>query len=140
MFVVTRELDRVEMLFSATLENIDRAVEESRAFLSTMGEAKCPFEIVLIMREALSNAVLHGCAQDPDKTVRYSLQIEDKDLVIDVEDQGEGFDWRAAVHRAILPSIQHEHGRGLVIMSKYGANVLYNDKGNRLTVTKRLRS
>jgi anti-sigma regulatory factor (Ser/Thr protein kinase) len=55
----------LDIALSATLENVDRAGEETKRFLESGGMGSCFFETVLVMREALTNAVIHGSGSDP---------------------------------------------------------------------------
>ena len=54
---------------------------------------------------------------------------------MEIEDEGDGFDWRTAVDRQ--PSMDADHGRGIIIMQRYASECRYNEKGNRLTLVKR---
>lgn len=49
----------------------------------------------LLLREVLTNAVVHGCHTDPRKQVCCSLRVKGGRVLIAVEDTGDGFDWRA---------------------------------------------
>jgi len=95
---------------------------------------QCSFDVILLAREALVNAVLHGCQQDPDKQVQFTLALDGDELVMTVEDSGPGFDWREQSHS--LVDMSEEHGRGFLIFRCYATDFAYNDKGNRLTLRK----
>jgi serine/threonine-protein kinase RsbW len=84
------------------------------------------------MREALTNAVLYGSRHEEDSQIRYSLRCESGTLTMEVEDDGEGFDWRSL--SADPPDITSESGRGMAIMTLYSSGFQYNEKGNRLAV------
>jgi len=94
------------------------------------------FAAELLVREALTNAVVHGCNTDPCMHVQCILRLKRRRLLIAIKDDGEGFDWRAAVaHSAALYDTS---GRGLDILHKYGNHVRYNEQGNEVTIVKRL--
>jgi serine/threonine-protein kinase RsbW len=136
MIEVSRRANGIDISFSATVENIDRTDEETRRFLWKMGLETETFAILLSVREGLLNALQHGSSCDPHKIIKYWLRLEDKFLIIEIEDEGNGFDWSAYMRkRAALNS---GSGRGLVIMRKYCTHIEYNAKGNRLSLRKEI--
>ncbi|HUI79807.1 MAG TPA: ATP-binding protein [Bryobacteraceae bacterium] len=92
------------------------------------------FAAELLVREALTNAVVHGCHSDPRKHILCVLRRRGRRLTIAVHDEGEGFDWRAARQRrrGVLASA----GRGIQILRQYAVRVRYNEKGNAVTIIK----
>lgn len=94
------------------------------------------FAAELLVREALTNAVLHGCHADPSKQVRCSLRLKGRRLLIAVDDDGDGFAWRAAWSNSA--AFSDCSGRGIEILRKYANHVRYNDRGNAVTIVKRL--
>ncbi len=49
-----------------------------------------------------------------------------------VEDEGEGFGWRACMGKA--PQSMGGTGRGLTIMKRYSESITYNETGNNLVL------
>jgi serine/threonine-protein kinase RsbW len=94
------------------------------------------FAVELLMREVLTNAVVHGCRTDPDKQIRCCLRIKSGRLLIAVEDDGEGFDWRAA--RAHPVDFADCAGRGTGLLRIYANRVRYNAVGNAVTLVRHL--
>ncbi|HTZ40164.1 MAG TPA: ATP-binding protein [Syntrophales bacterium] len=131
-FEVNRTAGRLDILLSPKLRYIDRAGEETERFLQENAVAVNSFGVLLIMREALTNAVLYGSRHDEDSQVRYSLRFESSTLTMEVEDDGDGFDWKSLSTE--VPDIASECGRGMAIMTLYSSGFQYNDKGNRLAV------
>ncbi len=128
---------KIRISFSATLENVDRVAERIKEFIKKAG-IKEEFNMILCTREALINAVTHGSRKDNRKTVTLRLQLSDRNLVLEVEDEGNGFDWRNRLKKK-LPT-NEESGRGLAIMKNYFSTVEYNEDGNRLRLTMPLQS
>jgi anti-anti-sigma factor len=120
--------------FSATLAMLDRAVDEAVAFLASRQAQGSLFDVKLLLREALLNAVLHGSRGDPLRQVTLTLGCADGRLTAVVADQGPGFDWRAAAEAPPPPDA--ESGRGLTIMALYADDVRYNAAGNQVTLQK----
>jgi len=131
-FEVSKAPGRLDIFLSPKLRYIDRAGEETERFLGESGAGVSPFGVLLIMREALTNAVLYGSRHEDDSRVRYSLSLDAGTLTMEVEDDGDGFDWKSRT--AEVPDIASESGRGMAIMSLYASGFQYNEKGNRLAV------
>jgi serine/threonine-protein kinase RsbW len=93
------------------------------------------FAAELLVREAMTNAVVHGCHADPGKQVRCCLRLKRGRLLIVIQDDGDGFDWRAAWRNsAAFPDCS---GRGIEILRKYASHIRYSTRGNVVTIIKR---
>ena len=132
VYEVTKAPGRLDMFLSPKLRYIDRAGEETERFLEESGAGVSAFGVLLIMREALTNAVLYGSRHEEDSRVRYSLSLGAGTLTMEVEDDGDGFDWKSRT--AEVPDITSDSGRGIAIMTLYSSGFQYNEKGNRLAV------
>ena len=132
VYEVKKAPGRLDMFLSPKLRYIDRAGEETERFLEKSGVGVSPFGVLLIMREALTNAVLYGSRHEEDSRVRYSLSLGAGSLTMEVEDDGDGFDWKSRT--AEVPDITSDSGRGIAIMTLYSSGFQYNEKGNRLAV------
>jgi serine/threonine-protein kinase RsbW len=119
------------------LENVDKAAQETKRFLSRVDAEQHAFQVVLLLREALANAVLDGSELNADNLVACTIRLAGDDLIMEIEDEGEGFDWRR--HLGKEPPPGAESGRGLAIMEKYCEEVVFNDTGNKLTLKKSIR-
>jgi serine/threonine-protein kinase RsbW len=130
---------RVECEMRCALPATLRAAEEFyvdfRRRSQTLLDGTSRFAAELLLREALTNAVVHGCHADPNKQVRCSLRIKNRRLLIAVEDDGVGFDWRAAWGHSANSS--DCSGRGIAILRKYASRVRYNTRDNTVTIVKR---
>ncbi len=131
---IFEDKNRLVVQFSSQVNHINRVEQETRRFLEKNGLSAEIFPVCLAMREGLLNAVKHGNRLDPEKTVKYTLKVSDDILTMEIEDQGDGFDWR--ITGLNHPSEKSEHGRGIFIMKRYFSGVQYNDKGNKLTLSK----
>lgn len=139
IFEISRNSDRLTLVFSSTMANVDRACELCLDFLRNMIKdyADHFFSIHLVMREGLTNAVKHGNRLDSHKIVRCYIRIESGNLIyMEIEDQGKGFDWKKELRKQV--NDEAEHGRGLKIMKHYFSRYIYNELGNRLILEKRL--
>lgn len=120
---------------AAVLENVDRASRLLARRLPTGNPALNTFGLTLAVREALTNAVVHGCLADPDKSVTCAVNIADGELKVEISDEGEGFDWRG--FGSGFPEPDTPGTRGIAIMRHYFDELKYNEKGNKILLTKK---
>jgi serine/threonine-protein kinase RsbW len=77
----------------------------------------CRLNVPVALTEALSNAILRGNREDRAKAVTLRATLDDRDLILEVEDEGAGFDLEACL---VIPregdSVEREDGRGLFLM------------------------
>jgi serine/threonine-protein kinase RsbW len=77
----------------------------------------CAFNVPVALTEALSNAILRGNQGVREKQVRVRAMVSDSSLVLEVADEGEGFDLDACTEDPTTPeNLQREDGRGLFLM------------------------
>lgn len=120
--------------FSANLSLLDRAVDETVRFITGLNVTGSLFDVKLLLREALLNAVIHGNRSDPLRQVTLGVAAADGRLTLTVTDQGPGFDWRAGLAKP--PPPEATSGRGLTILTLYADDVRFNAAGNQVTLTK----
>ena len=94
-------------------------------------QASC-FAIRLALEEALTNAFRHGNNDHPDKTVTIEYRIDERSVVIDVEDQGQGFDPHSVPDPTADENLEIPSGRGIVLMRSFMTNVEFQPPGNRV--------
>jgi anti-sigma regulatory factor (Ser/Thr protein kinase) len=135
-FQISQKRQRIDIAFSATLVNVDRAADTTKSFLIDAGLEKQVFGILLGLREALNNAVLKGSQQNRHKTVLYHIEHQRDRLILKVEDEGEGFDWRRHLGKQLMPT--EETGKGVPILERYFETIWFNEKGNKLVLVKLL--
>jgi serine/threonine-protein kinase RsbW len=98
--------------------------------------------LAVAMAEALSNAAVHGNALDARREVSVTVEVEaDGRVVVEVADEGKGFDHGGVVDptdpaRRLIPG-----GRGVFLMRRLVDRLEYNEAGNavRLVVSGRRR-
>lgn len=107
-------------------------------------DADLRFDIRVILSELLQNAIRHGNANDSNKKIRVDVRLEkDRELVICVTDQGEGFDARSIIeekNKTLDGDLlaMDESGRGLLIVRSLCDDIQFNPAGNAITVRKRI--
>jgi len=93
------------------------------------------FYVELLVREILNNCILHGCNLDVRKEVFMQCCINEQDICISAQDQGEGFNWEQ-YFKSCLSDQTLVSGRGLHIVCLYSDSVMFNNKGNEVQVKK----
>ncbi|MEI8131272.1 MAG: ATP-binding protein [Leptolinea sp.] len=119
--------------YPATQENVEQVCSAAeQAFEKHALNRKDRFALNLLLREALNNAVLHGCQKNPLLTFSCRLLFSDHEVIIEVSDEGAGFDWHKKP--AILTDNSADSGRGLPIYAIYAQLTKFNDAGNCVTL------
>ena len=93
------------------------------------------FALRLALEEALTNAILHGNRSNPHKRVTVQYKVDSGRVVIEVEDQGEGFDPQAVPDPTRMENIEIPAGRGIILMRAYMTEVHFTAPGNRVRMT-----
>ena len=93
-------------------------------------------EIKIALSEAVTNCIIHGYAEQPDKEFTVLLEVQDQTLTIQVSDTGVGI---SDIAQAMLPafSTRAEHmGLGFVFMQTFMDGVeVVSSPGEGTTVT-----
>jgi serine/threonine-protein kinase RsbW len=83
--------------------------------------------VALAIREALSNALVHGNRCDPEKTIAICVALKDDGgLFVSVKDSGSGFDQNALPNPLALENLLSNHGRGIFLMRHFMDEVEFN--------------
>lgn len=116
---------------SPLVDQLMRLIEGSRYVAGN------EFEVELALREALSNAVVHGNQLDANKQVLVRCRCElGKGVSITVTDQGQGFDPNAVPDPSANGRIEAEHGRGILLMKMMMDEVSFGRGGTEVHMRK----
>jgi len=92
----------------------------------------------LALREAVSNAILHGNRMDPRKLVHVRCCCEGaKGVFIVVRDQGPGFDPNTVPNPLAVENLEAEHGRGIHLMKLAMDEVSFERGGTEVQIRKK---
>ena len=93
--------------------------------------------VELALREALSNAVLHGNAMDAQKPVQVRCRCElEKGVSVVVQDEGEGFDPNAVIDPASADNVGADRGRGIWLIRSMMDGVSFERGGTEVHMRK----
>jgi len=94
------------------------------------------FGVRLALEEALVNAIKHGNRLDPTKNVRVQWIIDHERVVIEIEDEGEGFDPGDVPDPTADENLERPCGRGIHLMRAFMTSIDYYGRGNRVVLIK----
>lgn len=93
--------------------------------------------LFVALDEAFVNAVKHGNKYDPRKLVRITAEVSKAEAKFTIEDEGEGFDVNSIPDPLDPENLFKTSGRGVLLMYNIMDEVMFNDRGNRLTMIKK---
>jgi serine/threonine-protein kinase RsbW len=137
------DVDRLQLRMEATVpadaKAINPAVERTMEIVREMECANgAEFEIETSLREALTNAVIHGCGRDPSKSVHVSVHCEEsRGILIVVRDPGCGFDPASVESPLIGQNLYSSHGRGIFLITRLMDDVKFAKGGTEIHMRKK---
>jgi serine/threonine-protein kinase RsbW len=133
----------IEVWIPSDVGYIERVVEMIRRQVADMSfdDRHVMLNVPVALTEALSNAILRGNCEDPEKHVHIRAFLTAQRLVMEVRDEGRGFDIERCTRDPTSPeNVEREDGRGLFLMRSLMDSVeRYDERGNvvRLTLNRR---
>ena len=98
------------------------------------------FGIDMAVREAITNAMVHGNKEDETKSVEVTLNCLGHELEIEVKDQGKGFDPTSIPDPTDPANILKTSGRGIFLMRTFMDEVKWSmspEGGTTVRMTKK---
>ena len=128
-FDADRTKVRLDVTINADPEAINPVVESVLEMAARMGCAKgSELEVEMAIREALANAIKHGCGGDASKKVRCRVACdESKGMLIVVSDPGRGFDPATVASPLQGERLYSDHGRGLFLINQLMDKVWFKE-------------
>ena len=113
-------LMRFESTIPADVRLISPVVESVMRIVVQMGcAAGKEFEVETALREALANAIVHGCGRDETKKVQFWVGCDESHgMLIVVRDPGPGFDPSKLASPLAGQEIYSTHGRGIYLINQ----------------------
>ncbi|MCG6921961.1 MAG: ATP-binding protein [Acidobacteria bacterium] len=130
---------RLSLEIPGQVESISPAVEEILAVTERMGcTAGREFEVETSLREALANAIRHGCERDPNKKVQVCVACDDaRGMLIVVRDPGPGFDPESIPSPVQGENLFTQGGRGIFLINELMDEVSIERGGTEIRMLKR---
>ena len=129
---------RFETTLPADLDSFPPVVEGVMELVRKMGCAEGKeFDVELAIHEAISNAIRHGCKNDPKKEVQFCVSCdESRGMLIVVRDPGEGFNPDSVPSPIVGERIYLSHGRGIYLINQLMDSVRYERGGTEIHMRK----
>jgi anti-sigma regulatory factor (Ser/Thr protein kinase) len=129
---------KLDMTISADPNAISGVVD---GVLQIAREMKCAdgneYHLELALREALANAIIHGCNNDPTKKVECCVVCtEASDVMIVVRDPGEGFSPQSVPSPLAAENLHSDHGRGIYLINQLMDEVSFARNGAEIRMRK----
>jgi len=88
--------------------------------------------IMLTLSEAVTNAIVHGNKENPEKQVTIRSELTDGTLSISVKDEGAGFDPSNIPDPLKEENLLNIGGRGVYLIKQYADDLQFNENGTKL--------
>jgi serine/threonine-protein kinase RsbW len=113
-------VETTELSLPSRIETVATAAAAVAEFIGRFGVSDdAAFGIDMAVREAVTNAVLHGNHQDESKTVDIVLKSSPDAVEISVHDQGPGFNPEDVPDPTANENILKTSGRGIFFMRTF---------------------
>lgn len=128
------------LTLASCLREIERAQREVVGAMADFGHDDAGrFAVRAALEEALANAIEHGSGGDAALTVSVSFEVAEDAVVIEVADEGQGFDVAAVPDPTRPENMSIPSGRGLTLMRAFMSEVEFLPPGNRVRMVYRKR-
>ena len=134
-----RELKlRLHAVIAADVEAISLFTDQAMDLVREMcGAEGKNFDVEMALREALANAVRHGCQADPGKQVECLVACdENRGMLVVVRDPGTGFDPAALPSCLNGQNVYSTHGRGVFLINQLMDEVQFENGGAEIRMRK----
>lgn len=132
VFVEPGRLTHFELAIDEALRN---AYEHGNLGISN--EEKCELCEANMLEKTLKEREIQ--ATQAGKSIHVNVKCSPEEFCCVIEDQGEGFDWRDVPNPTdSIDALTSLHGRGLMLIRNVFDTVAFNEKGNKVTLIKKL--
>ncbi|HET6527423.1 MAG TPA: ATP-binding protein [Balneolaceae bacterium] len=128
--------DKEKLVLKSSFEEIERV----EPFVKKL-QKKSSFDdddfsrILLVLTEAVNNAIIHGNRQNPNKKVFVDASLSDEVLKITIRDEGEGFDPDSLADPLKEENLLKEGGRGVYLIKHYTDDHQFSKNGTELMIS-----
>ncbi len=120
-----------------TRADMSAAIDKVARTMALSGFPRCDIVGVRVaVEEAVLNAFKHAYQDTPGKPVFIRHAINHDQVVLEIEDQGTGFNLSSIPDPTQPENWERDSGRGIFLMRTYMNFVGYNDRGNCVTLCK----
>jgi serine/threonine-protein kinase RsbW len=129
--IAVTTIETTELSLPSRIEAVDAAAAAVAEFISRSGiSEEAAFRIDMAVREAVTNAVLHGNRQEESKAVELTLKSSPDAIEISVHDQGQGFNPEEVPDPTKEENLLKSSGRGIFFMRNFMDEVDWSIRPN----------
>ena len=114
----------------AIIERLIDEIRDNQAF-----DEECYGDVLIAMTEAVNNAIVHGNKLSEDKMVVVEYEIQERNLLFKITDQGAGFDFENVPDPTSPENIEKPNGRGVFLMRSLADECEFEDDGRIVSLT-----
>ncbi|HET6567792.1 MAG TPA: ATP-binding protein [Rhodothermales bacterium] len=114
---------------------LERVVEGVDAFARESGaDEDLAYRVVLLTTEAVTNAIEHGNALDPSKSVSVDLHSDGDEIEVIVRDEGGGFNLKTLRDPLAEENLLNEGGRGIFLIRTMADAYSFGQDGREVRI------
>ena len=91
-------------------------------------------KVLLGLSEAVCNSIIHGNRCDGSKCVSVCAFYSDRNLVLEVSDEGDGFTIDCIQDPICIENRKKENGRGIFLIQEMADEVVFSDGGRKVLI------
>ncbi len=121
---------RKDLQISSDIQNlrqVEKLIDELQFELDLSDESYG--NVLVATMEATNNAIVHGNKSDPNKLVNLWIEKGNNELVVNITDQGEGFDPESIPDPTAPENLEKINGRGIFLMERLSDEICFSDQG-----------
>lgn len=129
-----------KMVIASDLRNVRKVEKVAEQIAKSLRfSAEELDSLAIAVTEIVGNAIVHGNKQDRHKKVTIEFEYHDDEIVITVQDEGEGFDEQQIANPLEPENLLKESGRGIFIVRALMDQVDFfsDSKGTRVRIVKK---
>ena len=88
--------------------------------------------LMLLLSEAVTNAIVHGNKLDKSKTVEVEVHINSNKIISTVKDQGNGFNPQTTNNPLKEENLLKDSGRGIFLIREISDSMDYLENGTKI--------
>ena len=133
MLSIHKTAGAITFKFSSEIHLVEQVVQTFEEYCSRL-KVEEPSSLILVLRELLINAVVHGNQNEANRNVLCVIEKLNKSRFrIQVDDSGRGFDYKS-LDMNPPEDLKHIKKRGYAIINALSDRIEFNDSGNKVTV------
>ncbi len=119
---------------SNTLKLIEVEEFVQKAFVKYQLPDNYYHKILLCVKEAVTNSIIHGNKSDSKKKVTVKITRCHNEIIVKVKDEGAGFDIDQLKDPTVSENIREESGRGIFLIRKLCDELLFKGNGKIIEI------